>query len=72
MTRYRVTKIEKAKRQQWAVAQIDKGVSFSELTSLTAEIWGFHAVRPALSSLQPIKIGLLLSMIRTSTCGIFF
>ena len=39
MTRKRVTK-EKAQRQHWAVAQIDKGVGFSELTSLTAETWG--------------------------------
>ena len=40
MTRKRVTKEEKAQRQHWAVAQIDKGVGFSELTSLTAETWG--------------------------------
>jgi len=40
VTRQRVTKEEKAQRQQWAVAQIDKGVGFSELTSLTAETWG--------------------------------
>ena len=40
MTRKRVTKEEKTQRQQWAVAQIDKGVSFSELTSLTSETWG--------------------------------
>ena len=40
MTRKRVTKEEKAQRQQWAVAQIDKGVGFSELTSLTSETWG--------------------------------
>ena len=39
MTRKRVTKEEKAQRQKWAVAQIDKGVGFSELTSLTAETW---------------------------------
>ena len=40
MARKRVTKEEKAQRQQWAVAQIDKGVGFSELTSLTSETWG--------------------------------
>ena len=40
MTRKRVTKEEKQQRQQWAVAQIDKGFGFSELTSLTAETWG--------------------------------
>ena len=40
MTRKRVTKEEKEQRQQWAVAQIDKGVGFSELTSLTSETWG--------------------------------
>ena len=40
MTRKRVTKEEKAQRQHWAVAQIDKGLVFSELTSLTAETWG--------------------------------
>ena len=40
MTRKRVTKEEKQQRQQWAVAQIDKGVGFSELTSLTSETWG--------------------------------
>ena len=40
MTRIRVTKEEKAQRQQWAVAQIGKGVGFSELTSLSAETWG--------------------------------
>ena len=40
MTRKRVTKEEKAQRQHWAVAQIDKGVGFSELTSLTSETWG--------------------------------
>ena len=40
MTRKRVTKEEKAQRQQWAGAQIDKGVGFSELTSLTAETLG--------------------------------
>ena len=40
MTRKRVTKEEKEQRQQWAVVQIDKGVGFSELTSLTSETWG--------------------------------
>ena len=40
MTRKRVTKEEKAQRQQWAVVRIDKGVGFSELTSLTADTWG--------------------------------
>ncbi|QNI50141.1 hypothetical protein SynRS9915_00419 [Synechococcus sp. RS9915] len=35
-----MTKEEKQQRQQWAVAQIDKGFGFSELTSLTAETWG--------------------------------
>ena len=40
MTRKRVTKEEKAQRQHWAVAQIDKGVGFSELSSLTSETWG--------------------------------
>ena len=40
MTRKRVTKEEKEERQQWAVTQIDKGVGFSELTSLTSETWG--------------------------------
>ena len=40
MTRKRVTKEEKQQRQQRAVAQIDKGVGFSELTSLTSETWG--------------------------------
>ena len=40
MTRKRVTKEEKEQRQRWAVAQIDKGVGFSELTSLTSETWG--------------------------------
>ena len=40
MARKRVTKEEKAQRQQWAVAQIDKGVGFLELTSLTSETWG--------------------------------
>ena len=40
MIRKRVTKEEKAQRQQWAVAQIDKGVGFSELTSLTSDTWG--------------------------------
>ena len=49
MTRKRVTKEEKAQRQQWAVAQIDKGVGFSELTSLTSETWGAPADRAALT-----------------------
>ena len=40
MSRRRATSDEKAQRQQWAVAQIDKGGGFSELTSLTSEIWG--------------------------------
>ena len=35
MTRKRDAKEEKATRQQWAIAQIDKGVGFSELTALT-------------------------------------
>ena len=35
-----MNKEEKAQRQHWAVAQIDKGVGFSELTSLTAHTWG--------------------------------
>ena len=39
MTINRLTKIEGAKRQQWAVSQIDNGVGFSELTCLIAEIW---------------------------------
>ena len=34
MPRKRVTKQEKMQRQQWTVAQIEKGVGFSELTSL--------------------------------------
>ncbi len=34
MPRKRVTTEEKVQRQQWTVAQIDKGVGFSELTSL--------------------------------------
>ena len=39
MTRRGVTKEQKTQSQQWAVAQIDKGVSFLELTSLSSETW---------------------------------
>ena len=39
MTRKRVTKEEKAQRQQWAVAKKDNDLSFSELTSFSAETW---------------------------------
>lgn len=40
MTRKRVTASQKKQRHEWAVAQIDKGAGFSELTSLTSETWG--------------------------------
>ena len=39
MTRKLVTKEEKEQRQQWAIAQIDKGVGFSKLTSFTVDKW---------------------------------
>ena len=48
MTRKRVTKEMKSQRQQPAVVQIDKGVSFSELTSLTAKAWGLHTETPVM------------------------
>ena len=40
MTRKRVSKEEKQQRHEWAMKQIDKGVGFSELASLTSKTWG--------------------------------
>ena len=40
MTRNRVSKEEKQQRHEWAMKQIDKGVGFSELASLTSKTWG--------------------------------
>jgi hypothetical protein len=40
MTRKRVTKEEKQQRHEWAMKQIDKGVDFSERSSLISETWG--------------------------------
>lgn len=46
MTRKRVTASEKKQRHEWALKQIDAGMGLSELTALTAETWGSHAVLP--------------------------
>ena len=40
MTRKRVTASKKKHRHEWAIRQIDRGVGFSELASLTSETWG--------------------------------
>ena len=40
MTLNRVSKEEKQQRHEWAMKQIDKGVVFSELASLTSKTWG--------------------------------
>ena len=40
MTRNRVSKEEKQQRHEWAMKQIEKGVGFSELASLTSKTWG--------------------------------
>ena len=40
MTRKRVTASAKKHRHEWAIRQIDRGVGFSELASLTSETWG--------------------------------
>ena len=40
MTRKRVSKDEKQQRPEWAMKQIDKGVGFSELASLSSKTWG--------------------------------
>ena len=40
MTRNRVSKEEKQQRHEWAMKQIDKGVGFSGLASLTSKTWG--------------------------------
>ena len=39
MTRKRVTASEKKQRHEWAIRQIDAGMSPSELTAFTAETW---------------------------------
>jgi len=40
MQRKRVTNSEQKQRHEWAIRQIDLGMGLSELTALTAEIWG--------------------------------
>ena len=42
MTRKRVTASEKKQRHEWAIRQIDAGMSPSELTAFTAELSLIH------------------------------
>ena len=41
LTLKRVTAREKKQRHEWAVQQIDAGMGLSELTTHTAETWGY-------------------------------